>query len=95
MSQLACKELLEALRPVITECGAKALQAFHAQECGQTVSGKAKIDEEIEARLHALLVEITPNYGFLAEECPALHQPPVPPETVSYTHLTLPTICSV
>ena len=81
MSHIACKELLEALRPVVKACGALALEAFYAQQIGQTVSGKAAIDEDIETRLHALIKEITPNYGFLAEECPALHHPPTAPES--------------
>ena len=81
MSQIACKELLEALRPVVTDCGARALKAFYAQQLGQTVSGKAAIDEDIETRLHAVVTKLTPTYGFLAEECPAFHRPPAASET--------------
>lgn len=57
-------------------CGDQARQAFYGQKLGQTVTGKADIDREIELKLHALFHQLTPNYGFMAEECPQLHHPP-------------------
>ena len=76
MSSMDCKEILETLRPAAMECGALALDAFYAQKAGQNVTGKAVIDQEIEVHLHRVLMEITPSYGFLAEEYPELHQMP-------------------
>lgn len=73
---MECSKLLEAIRPTVMSCGDEARQAFYEQKLGQTVTGKAEVDRKIEIKLHALCHELTPNYGFMAEECPQLHHPP-------------------